>query len=273
MLNRDLKYLLCTPRVLLPVLCFDAELFSLYEKSIDLRPRKILGWIEIISICASPLNFLSCILIFIYWLCWVLVAAQGTFHLHCRMQDLQLWRSNSWLWHVGSNPLTRDQTGAPSIGSIESCHWTTTVALSLRFLADGVFSRWGWGLAPRPWGCWGALSAVPLMSLDMERGIKLIRPLHLCSLVFKPLELILLPPPELGWRSSPEELCKAAWRGFKLSGCDTHNFTPKPGRMMPRNPQWPGVGRRAQSATPSRVEMVSFPETLSFPPLPSCPGV
>ena len=38
----------------------------------------------------------------------------------------------------------------------------------------------------------------PLMSSDVEIGIKLIRPLHLCSVVFKPLELILLPPPELG---------------------------------------------------------------------------
>ena len=56
----------------------------------------------------------------------VFTVACGIFS--CGMWDLAPDQGSNW---------------APSIGSIESCHRTTTVALSLRFLADGVFSRWG----------------------------------------------------------------------------------------------------------------------------------
>ena len=47
------------------------------------------------------------------WLCWVLVAAHGTFNLHCGTWDLCFRHSHSQLWHVGSSSQIRDQTQVP----------------------------------------------------------------------------------------------------------------------------------------------------------------
>ena len=54
------------------------------------------------------------------WLYQVLVPAMGIFDLHCSMQGLQFWHSNSQLQHVGSSSLARNQTWAPCAGSAES---------------------------------------------------------------------------------------------------------------------------------------------------------
>ena len=51
------------------------------------------------------------------WLHQVLVAAHRIFIAACRI--FQLWCTNSWLWPVASSSLTRDQTRAPCIGSVE----------------------------------------------------------------------------------------------------------------------------------------------------------
>ena len=48
------------------------------------------------------------------WLYQVLVAALRIFHLHCSMLDLQL----RYVKSISS--LTKDQTGAPRIGSLQS---------------------------------------------------------------------------------------------------------------------------------------------------------
>ena len=66
-----------------------------------------------------------------YGLQWVSVVAGGIFNLCCGMWEslvaacrifffFKLWHANSWLWHVGSRSLIRDQTWAPCIGSMES---------------------------------------------------------------------------------------------------------------------------------------------------------
>lgn len=57
-------------------------------------------------------------------MCWVLVAAHRTFRLHCGMQDLQLQHVNSYLWHVGSNSLTRDRTQISCLGAQSLSYWT-----------------------------------------------------------------------------------------------------------------------------------------------------
>ena len=46
-----------------------------------------------------------CMYVFI-WLCWVLVAALGSFDPCCSMQDLHL--QNAVSWHVGCSSLIRD---------------------------------------------------------------------------------------------------------------------------------------------------------------------
>ena len=63
------------------------------------------------------------------WLHWVLLEAHRILDLHCSRWDLSavacqliswVWYANSRLGHVGSSSLTRDQTQAPCIGSLES---------------------------------------------------------------------------------------------------------------------------------------------------------
>ena len=51
------------------------------------------------------------------WLCRVLAAAHGIFHLHFSPWYLSLWLSGSYLWHVESSSPTRDQTQSPYLGN------------------------------------------------------------------------------------------------------------------------------------------------------------
>ena len=75
--------------------------------------------IFLIFICFKHYLFILNIYLFI-WLRQVLGAALGSFDLHCRMLDLQLWHANSELLHVGSSSLTGDQTQVPCIVNMES---------------------------------------------------------------------------------------------------------------------------------------------------------
>ena len=56
----------------------------------------------------------------IYLSCWVLVAACRIFNLFCSTWDHWFWHASSQLWHVGFSSLTKNQTQAPCIGSMES---------------------------------------------------------------------------------------------------------------------------------------------------------
>ena len=56
--------------------------------------------------------FLKKIFIYLFWLCWVLVAASGIFVVACELFSCGI--------HVGSTSPTRDRTRAPCIGSAES---------------------------------------------------------------------------------------------------------------------------------------------------------
>ena len=61
--------------------------------------------------------FIFKIFIYLFWLCWVLVVARGTFLVACLAAACGLL---SCSMHVGSSFSTRDRTWAPCIGSMES---------------------------------------------------------------------------------------------------------------------------------------------------------
>ena len=117
-----------------PILCIDPKPILANEHK-EVRIKTVLCQVTLVtnqqensSLPPQPILCFSFLNIYIYlfvWLCRDLVAAQGIFVATCRifscgMWDLQLQHVGSQLWHVGSSSLTRDETWAPCIGSVES---------------------------------------------------------------------------------------------------------------------------------------------------------
>ena len=85
------------------------------------------------------------IFIFLFWLCWVIVAAQGVFTeacglFSCDMQTLSCgMQTLSCSMHAGSSSPTRDRTQAPCIGSAVSYPLDHQGSPLLGFLISPIF--------------------------------------------------------------------------------------------------------------------------------------
>ena len=80
-------------------------------------------------VCELYLNKASTLFEYLFiWLCWVLVAAYGTFGLHCMMQDLLVMACEIYLVpQPGNNPRS------PALGAWSLNHWTTREVPELVF--------------------------------------------------------------------------------------------------------------------------------------------